>query len=94
MGGTVVDAIRAFASQKKLFKVHFRNVTQPLPDGFVETFLDNGYMNMYTVMKALQETGFAGAVISDHVPGMAGGRRSAEAYSIGYIRALIQAVSS
>lgn len=94
MGQTVVEAIRSFAGQRKLFKVHFRNVTQPLPEGFVETFLDDGYMNMYTVMQALQTSGYAGAVISDHVPEVVGGRRVAEAFSIGYIRALVQAVSS
>jgi len=38
----------------KLFKVHFRNVHAPLPH-FVETFVDNGYMDMYKVMKALRD---------------------------------------
>jgi len=94
MGKSVVEAIHEFAGMKKLFKVHFRNITAPLPEGFVETFLDDGYFNMFHVMKALQDSGFNGAVISDHVPSMIGGRRSAEAFSVGYIRALIQAVSS
>ena len=94
MGKDVLETIRYFAGRKKLFKVHFRNVTAPLPEGFVETFLDDGYMNMYHVMRVLHETGFNGAVISDHVPGMVGGRRAAEAFAIGYIKALIQAVTS
>jgi len=94
MGKSVLDTIRHFARQKKLFKVHFRNVTAPLPDGFVETFLDGGYFNMSHVMRALHESGYNGAVISDHVPSMVGGRRSSEAFSVGYIKALIQAVSS
>jgi mannonate dehydratase len=91
MRKTVVEAIRAFAGQKKLFKVHFRNITAPLPEGFGETFLDDGYMNMFHVMRALHESGFNGAVISDHVPGTVGGRMVAEAFSIGYMKALIQA---
>lgn len=94
MGKDVLEAIRYFTGQNKLFKVHFRNITAPLPEGFVETFLDNGYMNMYTVMRTLQECGYKGAVISDHIPSMVGGWRSAEAFSLGYIKALIQAVSS
>jgi mannonate dehydratase len=94
MGKNVLETIRHFAGKTKLFKVHFRNVTAPLPGGFVETFLDDGYFNMALVMRALHESGFNGAVISDHVPSMVGGRRSAEAFSVGYIRALIQAVSS
>ncbi len=93
MGRDVVETIRWFASQRKLFKVHLRNVTAPLPEGFVETFLDDGYQDMAAVMRALHETGFDGAVISDHLPGMVGGRYASEAYAIGYLRALIQAVA-
>ncbi len=92
-GKHVVDAIRHFATQKKLFKVHFRNVSAPLPEGFVETFPDDGYMDMSRVMGALHESGYTGAVISDHLPNMVGGRRSAEAFALGYMRGLIQAVS-
>jgi mannonate dehydratase len=92
-GKNVLDAIRHFAGQKKLFKIHFRNVSAPLPEGFVETFPDDGYVNMYQVMKALHESGYAGAVISDHLPNMAGGRLAAEGFALGYMRGLIQAVS-
>jgi mannonate dehydratase len=92
-GKHVTDAIRHFAAQKKLFKIHFRNVSAPLPEGFVETFPDDGYVNMFRVMQALQESGYTGAVISDHLPSMVGGRRSAEAFALGYMRGLIQAVS-
>jgi mannonate dehydratase len=92
-GKHVVDAIRHFAAQKKLFKIHFRNVSAPLPEGFVETFPDDGYVDMSQVMRALDESGYTGAVISDHLPNMVGGRRSAEAFALGYMRGLIQAVS-
>jgi mannonate dehydratase len=90
-GKHVVDAIRHFAGQKKLFKIHFRNVSAPLPEGFVETFPDDGYVDMSRVMRALHESGYTGAVISDHLPNMVGGRRSAEAFALGYMRGLIQA---
>ena len=73
----------------KIFKVHFRNLTAPLPH-FAETFLDNGYMDMYQVMKALREVGFSGAIIPDHVPHTVGGSRVGNAYSIGYMRALVE----
>jgi mannonate dehydratase len=89
-GKHVVDAIRHFAADKKLFKVHFRNVSAPLPEGFVETFPDDGYVDMSRVMRALHESGYTGAVISDHLPNMVGGRRSAEAFALGYMRGLIQ----
>lgn len=93
-GKHVVDAIRHFATQKKLFKVHFRNVSAPLPEGFIETFPDDGYVDMSRVMRALHESRYTGAVISDHLPNMVGGRRSAEAFALGYMRGLIQAVSA
>ena len=89
MGRDVLETIQYFGRQGKLFKVHFRNVNAPLPH-FVETFVDNGYMDMYGVMKALREVNFDGAVIADHVPGMAGGSRAATAYSIGYMKALLE----
>lgn len=92
-GKNVLDAIRHFAGQKKLFKIHFRNVSAPLPEGFVETFPDDGYVDMSRVMRALHESGYTGAVISDHLPNMVGGRRSAEAFALGYMRGLIQAVA-
>jgi mannonate dehydratase len=88
MGKDPVEAIRSFGSQGKLFKVHFRNVNQPLPH-FVETFLDNGYQNMYLVMKALRDVDFRGAVIADHVPAMVGHRNVGWAYSIAYIKAML-----
>jgi mannonate dehydratase len=45
---------------------------------------------MYTVMRALQQADFRGCVIADHVPQMVGGGRVGTAYSIGYMRALIE----
>jgi mannonate dehydratase len=71
----------------KLWKIHFRNVTSPVPD-FVETYIDNGYTDMWKLMKTLLDVDFRGNLIADHVPPMAGARQSAWSYSIGYIRAL------
>jgi mannonate dehydratase len=93
MGKDVVEAIRYFGRRGKLWKIHFRNVSAPLPY-FVETFVDNGYMDMYKVMKALHEVDFRGAVIADHVPAMVGGRLTGWAYSIGYIKALRHAATA
>ena len=94
MGKDVLETIRYFVDRKKLFKVHLRNITAPLPEGFAETFLDDGCMNMCRVMRTLHKTGFNGAVISDHIPQMVGGARASEAFAVGYMRALIQAVRS
>jgi mannonate dehydratase len=85
-GKDPVEAVRAFGARRKIYKVHFRNVSGPLPK-FQETFVDNGYLDMYEVMKALDTVGFEGIVIPDHVPG--GGYPMANTtYTLGYMKAL------
>jgi mannonate dehydratase len=93
MGRDVLETARYFGERRKLFKVHFRNVNAPLPH-FVETFVDDGYMAMYKVMKALREANFDGAIIADHVPAMVGGNRVGTAFSIGYMKALLERVNA
>lgn len=87
MGKDVFEAARTFAKMGKLWKIHFRNVTAPIPD-FVETYVDDGYTDMKRLMRTLVEVDFRGILIADHVPQMVGDRRTGWAYSIGYIRAL------
>jgi mannonate dehydratase len=92
MGKDVFAAARAFAKMGKLWKIHFRNVSAPIPH-FVETFVDNGYTDMLKLMKTLHDVDFRGALIADHVPAMVGGPRAGWAYSIGYIKGLLAAVN-
>jgi mannonate dehydratase len=92
MGKNVFEMIQDFGSRQKIFEVHFRNVTGPLPH-FDETFPDDGYMDMYQVMKALRQVRFNGAIEPDHIPGVAGDRgimRAGTAYCISYMRALLR----
>jgi mannonate dehydratase len=94
MGCDVIEAVRHFGGQRKLFKVHFRNVSNPMPEPWRETFIDDGYQDMHLVMRALREVGFDGCVIPDHISQMLGGTRPGLAYSIAYMRALVQAVNN
>ena len=89
--GDLLEAIRTFQAQGRILIAHFRNVSAPLPQ-FVETFLDNGYMDMYTVMKTFVEAGYTGTMILDHSPRFAGeyARGCGTAYAIGYMRALME----
>ena len=92
MGKDVFGMIRDFGGRGKIFGVHFRNVTSPLPQ-FVETFLDDGYVDMYQVMKALREVRFNGTIVPDHIPQLAGDSGilpAGSAYCIGYMRALLR----
>ena len=87
MGKDVLESIRHFGERGKIFKVHFRNVDKPLPH-FVETFVDNGYMDMYQVMRVMREVNFKGVAIPDHIPQMADDGRVGTAYTIAYMNAL------
>ena len=87
-GEDIPAAIREFGASGHIHQVHFRNTSSPLPS-FHETFPDNGYVDLVKVMRALVEVGFDGIVVPDHVPGDG---RIEEAYTFGYIRALIQAI--
>ena len=69
MGKDALGMIDYFGRQKKVFKIHFRNVDKPLPH-FTETFVDNGYTDMYKVMKALKKVNFDGVLIANHIPRM------------------------
>jgi mannonate dehydratase len=89
MGKNVLETIRYFGERNRIFKVDFRNVSAPLPH-FVETYPDNGYMDMYKVMRALVEVNNHCVVCDDHVPETIGGRRVADAFATGYMRALLE----
>jgi len=92
MGKNVIEMIRDFGGRGKICDVHFRNVSAPLPH-FVETFPDDGYLDLYQVMKALREVGFNGAMEPDHVPRLAGDKGiqpAGTAYCIAAMRAMLR----
>ncbi len=91
MGKDVIGMIQEFGPRGKIFCVHFRNVSSPLPV-FHETFQDDGYTDMYQVMKAFRLARCSASLIPDHYPGLVGdtNRRIADAYSIAYMRALLR----
>lgn len=91
MGKNVLEAIEYFGGIKKLFVVHFRNVGAPLPH-FYETYLNEGYMDMYKVMRALRKVDFPGVIVGDHFPRMipSAGPVAGQIYTVGYLQALIE----
>lgn len=96
MGKDVFAMIRDFGGRGKIFEVHFRNVSGPLPR-FVEAFPDDGYLDMYKVMKTLREVRFTGAAEPDHVPKLAGDTgilRAGTAYCLVYMRTLVDRVNA
>ena len=89
--GDVEAGLRWCSEQDRICLVHFRNVSAPLPN-FTETFLDNGYKDMFPLMKILVETKYGGTVTLDHTPAFVqhAGSGSGTAYAIGYMRALLE----
>ena len=92
MGKDVFEMIQDFGGRGKILDVHFRNVSGPMPH-FTETFPDDGYLDMYEVMKALRKVKFNGSEVPDNVPQLAsdsGIRHAGTAYCIAYMRALLR----
>ncbi len=89
--GNLMEDIKYFVENKKVFLVHFRNVSGTVPY-FEETLLEDGYGNMYELMKQLVRYDYDGCIHVDHVPvweKSTGGTYSSLAYSTGYMKALL-----
>ena len=93
-GAGVLEAIDYFGRQGRIFYVHLRDVRGDA-ENFTECFLGEGNMNIFQVVRALQQAGFNGLLIDDHVPHMvndsAWGHRG-RAFATGYITAMVDAV--
>ena len=98
-GGTplVLDEIGNYGRKGRIMAVHLRNVRGSLSSsgGFEETLLDDGDMNMFQILLALERVGYNGCLNPDHIPpieGDSGHTSLGLAYSIGYIKALLAAL--
>ncbi|WP_417307820.1 mannonate dehydratase [Devosia sp.] len=88
------DAIRWFGERGKLFNIHYRNI-KGKKLSFMESFPDEGDMDMWSALKVLAEVGYKYMVMPDHVPHLSGAADDAVAFSycFGYIRALMQVLN-
>lgn len=95
-GDNIYGFISEMASRKRILYVHFRNVSAPNPNEFQEEFINTGHVDMYRAMKAFYDAGYDGFFIDDHVPHTHGdtawGHRG-RAFAMGYITAMIEAVT-
>ena len=94
----VLDEINNYGRKGRIFEVHFRNLRGSLPTagGFEEVLLDDGDMNMFKILLALNKVGFDGCLNPDHVPALEGDGPQVHqglAYSVGYLKALFAALS-
>ena len=98
MGEDIPKAIRHFGEQKKIFFVHFRDVSGDKYN-FHETFHDDGKTDMFEAMRTYYDVGFDGIARPDHVPTMKGETTDLPSYgvtgqlfAVGYIKGLMEAV--
>ena len=91
--GDVYQAVENYSRQGKLAYVHFRNVTGKVPH-YRETFIDDGEIDMFRVLRILRANQFDGVLIPDHTPQMSCDApwHAGMAYALGYMRAALGAL--
>jgi mannonate dehydratase len=91
----LLGAIEHFASRGGVNYVHVQAVRGE-PERFHECFVDEGDCDLPAVVRALAAAGFTGTLVPAHVPVLDGdgssvtGADRATAYTVGYVKALIQ----
>jgi mannonate dehydratase len=95
-GAGILDAIDWFGRDGRLFYVHLRDV-QGGAEHFTECFLGDGNSDLVAVLRKLQEVGFRGFILDDHVPHMVNdsswGHRG-RAYATGYIAGMLNTLNA
>ncbi|NKM44456.1 TIM barrel protein [Rhizobium leguminosarum bv. viciae] len=94
-GEEIDDVIRWFGQRGKIFNVHFRNIRGGKLS-FMETFPEEGDMDMVRSARIYKEVGFKYMLMPDHVPTVNGKDPTATAFAFcyGYIAALLQVLDS
>ena len=94
-GEEIYDVIRYFGKRNRIFNMHFRNIRGGFLN-FVETFPDEGDVDMHRAMETYKEVGYKYMIMPDHTPTISGDNAQmvSFAYCYGYINAMIQAVSA
>ncbi|WP_454856846.1 mannonate dehydratase [Rhizobium binxianense] len=87
--GDVYETTRHFACRNAIAYVHFRNVRGKVPD-YVETFVDDGDVDMAEIVRVLRDEGFDGVMVPDHVPDLdcPAPWHAGHAYTVGFMKAL------
>ncbi len=100
MGEDPYKAATFFLEQDKLFFAHFRNIKKT-KEGFMETFHDDGDIDMARMMKVYKAGGFRGPIRPDHTPTLAGETNDSPGYgmlgrlhAVGFMQGILQALQS
>ncbi|GAB3031872.1 mannonate dehydratase [Natronobiforma cellulositropha] len=94
MGEDLFEVIEYFGERDELVYVHFRDVEGTLPS-FTETFIDEGNYDEFEIVRALDDAGFSGVMIPDHVPRLEGDgdwKHRGRAYTVGYLKGMLRSL--
>lgn len=96
-GEDVLEGIKHFGEQGKIFHVHFRNVHGAIPSrrGYEEVLPDEGDLDMTKVAQALNDAGYTETLDYDHVMRLSSDGpegRQYIAYCVGYMRGILQSI--
>jgi mannonate dehydratase len=90
-GGEIYEHVRRYARANRIGYIHFRNVKGKIPH-YVETFVDEGDIDMAEIVRVLRDENYQGVLIPDHTPAMqcAASWHAGKAFALGYMKALVQ----
>jgi mannonate dehydratase len=90
-GDDIYSHVRRFARSGRIGYIHFRNVRGKVPR-YVETFVDEGDIDMAEVVRILRDENYQGVMIPDHTPEMTcdASWHAGKAFALGYMKALVQ----
>lgn len=98
MDEDIPAVIHRFGSQKKIFFVHFRDISGTR-GSFHEEFHHTGKTDMYQAMKSYYEVGFEGVIRPDHVPTMYDDKVNEQGYGLngnlfatGYMMGMMESI--
>lgn len=93
--GDLYEAVDTYSRQGRIAYVHFRNVWGKAPL-YRETFIDDGDIDMFRVLRILRRNGYDGVLIPDHAPAMTCDApwHAGMAYACGWMKAAMAATYS
>lgn len=91
--GDIYEATQTYAAAHRISYIHFRNVRGQVPN-YVETFIDEGDIDMTRLLHILAEQKFSGVLIPDHTPLMTcpGSWYAGMAFAMGYMKHALQTI--
>lgn len=90
--GNIYEYTDYYSRNKHIGYIHFRNVNGKAPR-YRETFIDEGDVDMFRILRILKRNDFQGVMVPDHTPLMSCDApwHAGMAYAMGYMKAALKA---